>query len=149
MKNQKRMRRGKWLNILLPIKCVKCSESQRLHYGVGKLKMKNWVYFYIEHTIKYGEPFFTVGIEGNNCKIRHRIRRGFRRSCNFSKKIENHFKAFDLTFFTSIMASFNVSILFETPPRFKIKLECAIIIAHNEYIERSDCASLRTARQTK
>ncbi|MDM1697403.1 IS1 family transposase, partial [Thiopseudomonas alkaliphila] len=26
------------------------------------------------------------------CKIRHRIRRGFRRSCNFSKKIENHFK---------------------------------------------------------
>ncbi|MFH4138874.1 IS1-like element ISPa14 family transposase, partial [Acinetobacter baumannii] len=43
--------------------------------------------------------FFTVGIEGNNCKIRHRIRRGFRRSCNFSKKIENHFKAFDLTFF--------------------------------------------------
>ncbi len=62
--------------------------------------------------------FFTVGIEGNNCKIRHRIRRGFRRSCNFSKKIENHFKAFDLTFFTSIMASFNVSILFETPPIF-------------------------------
>jgi insertion element IS1 protein InsB len=43
--------------------------------------------------------FFTVGIEGNNCKIRHRIRRGFRRSCNFSKMLENHFKAFDLTFF--------------------------------------------------
>ena len=64
--------------------------------------------------------FFTVGIEGNNCKIRHRIRRGFRRSCNFSKKIENHFKAFDLTFFTSIMASFNVSILFETPPIFEL-----------------------------
>ena len=20
--------------------------------------MKNWVYFYIEHTIKYGEPFY-------------------------------------------------------------------------------------------
>ena len=43
--------------------------------------------------------FFTVGIEGNNCKIRHRIRRGFRKSCNFSKKLENHFKAFNLTFF--------------------------------------------------
>ena len=43
--------------------------------------------------------FFTVGIEGNNCRTRHRIRRGFRRSCNFSKKLENHFKAFDLTFF--------------------------------------------------
>ncbi|TMS43376.1 IS1 family transposase, partial [Acinetobacter lwoffii] len=43
--------------------------------------------------------FFTVGIEGNNCRLRHRIRRGFRRSCNFSKKLENHFKAFDLVFF--------------------------------------------------
>ena len=43
--------------------------------------------------------FFTVGIEGNNCRIRHRIRRAFRRSCNFSKKLENHYKAFDLTFF--------------------------------------------------
>lgn len=43
--------------------------------------------------------FFTVGIEGNNCRIRHRIRRVFRKSCNFSKKLENHFKAFDLTFF--------------------------------------------------
>lgn len=43
--------------------------------------------------------FFTVGIEGNNCRIRHRLRRVFRRSCNFSKKLENHFKAFDLMFF--------------------------------------------------
>ncbi|EXE15599.1 putative transposase [Acinetobacter sp. 983759] len=43
--------------------------------------------------------FFTVSIEGNNCRIRHRIRRGLRRSCNFSKKLENYFKAFDLTFF--------------------------------------------------
>lgn len=42
--------------------------------------------------------FFTVAIEGNNCKIKHRIRRCFRRSCNFLKKLENHFKAFDLTF---------------------------------------------------
>ena len=42
---------------------------------------------------------FTVGIEGNNCRLRHWIRRGFRRSCNFSKKLENHFKAFDLVFF--------------------------------------------------
>jgi hypothetical protein len=33
--------------------------------------------------------------------------------------------------------------------RFKITLDRAIIIAHNEYIERSDCASLRTARQEK
>lgn len=43
--------------------------------------------------------FFTVGIKGNNCRIRHRIKRAFRRSCNFSKKLDNHFKAFDLVFF--------------------------------------------------
>ena len=38
-------------------------------------------------------------LKGNNCSIRHRIRRGLRRGCNFSKKLKNHFKAFDLTFF--------------------------------------------------
>lgn len=43
--------------------------------------------------------FFTVGIEGNNCRIRCRIRRAFRKTCNFSKRLLNHFKAFDLTFF--------------------------------------------------
>ena len=29
----------------------------------------------------------TVGIEGNNCRLRHRIRRAFRRTCCFSKNI--------------------------------------------------------------
>jgi IS1 family transposase/transposase-like protein len=41
----------------------------------------------------------TVGIEGNNCRLRHRIRRAFRRTCCFSKKMYNHFKAFNLAFF--------------------------------------------------
>ena len=41
----------------------------------------------------------TVGIEGNNCRLRHRIRRAFRKTCCFSKKLFNHFKAFDLAFF--------------------------------------------------
>ena len=41
----------------------------------------------------------TVGIEGNNCRLRHRIRRAFRRTCCFSKKLHNHFKAFELAFF--------------------------------------------------
>lgn len=32
--------------------------------------MKDWVYFYIEHTIKYGEPFFkesswSLGLQNN------------------------------------------------------------------------------------
>ena len=40
---------------------------------------------------------YTVGIEGNNCRLRHRMRRIFRKSCNFSKKLRNHFKAFKMT----------------------------------------------------
>jgi len=42
---------------------------------------------------------YTVGIEGNNCRLRHRIRRAFRKTCCFSKKLINHFKAFILAFF--------------------------------------------------
>jgi len=41
----------------------------------------------------------TVGIEGNNCRLRHRIRRAFRKTCCFSRKLYNHLKAFDLAFF--------------------------------------------------
>jgi IS1 family transposase/transposase-like protein len=42
---------------------------------------------------------YTVGIEGNNCRLRHRIRRVFRRTCCFSKKLKNHMKAFAMSFF--------------------------------------------------
>ena len=41
----------------------------------------------------------TVGIEGNNCRLRHRIRRAFRKTCCFSKKLLNHLKSFSLAFF--------------------------------------------------
>jgi IS1 family transposase len=41
----------------------------------------------------------TVGIEGNDCRLRHRIRRAFRKTCCFSKKLFNHFKAFNRAFF--------------------------------------------------
>jgi IS1 family transposase len=42
---------------------------------------------------------YTVGIEGNNCRLRHRIRRAFCKTCCFSKKLFNHLKAFDLVLF--------------------------------------------------
>jgi insertion element IS1 protein InsB len=42
---------------------------------------------------------YTVGIEGNNCRLRHRIRRAFRKTCCFSKKLSNHLKAFSMAFF--------------------------------------------------
>ncbi|MDR2783005.1 MAG: IS1 family transposase, partial [Treponema sp.] len=42
---------------------------------------------------------YTAGIEGNNCRLRHRSRRAFRRTCCFSKKLSNHRNAFDMPFF--------------------------------------------------
>lgn len=42
---------------------------------------------------------YTKGIEGNNCRLRHRIRRVYRKTCCFSKKLLNHLKAFNLAFF--------------------------------------------------
>lgn len=41
----------------------------------------------------------TIDIEGNNTLLRHRIRRAVRKTCCFSKKFENHIKAFEIVFF--------------------------------------------------
>ena len=41
----------------------------------------------------------TIGIEGNNCRLRHRIRRAVRKTCCFSKIMFNHLKAFQLAFY--------------------------------------------------
>ena len=41
---------------------------------------------------------YTKAIEGNNTAIRHKCRRLFRRSCCFSKKLDNHLKALQLCF---------------------------------------------------
>ena len=42
---------------------------------------------------------FTKGIEGNNTRLRHRIKRAVRKTCAFSKKLFNHIKAFEMAFF--------------------------------------------------
>jgi IS1 family transposase len=42
---------------------------------------------------------YTVGIEGDNCRLRNRICRTFRKTCCFSKKLLNHCIAFNLAFF--------------------------------------------------
>ena len=42
---------------------------------------------------------YTVGIEGNNCRLRHRVRRAFRKTCCFSKSMFCQKKVFDLAFF--------------------------------------------------
>lgn len=43
--------------------------------------------------------YYTVGIEGNNCRLRQRVKRVARRTCSFSKKIEYHKKIFELVFY--------------------------------------------------
>ena len=42
---------------------------------------------------------YTVGIEGNNCRLRQRMRRAVRKTCCFSKKMFYHVKAFAIGFF--------------------------------------------------
>ena len=72
---------------------------EELNIGYDSMSSDNW-----ESFIKIFKPeqqgkFHTVGIEGNNCRLRHRIKRAVRKTCCFSKKVLNHVKAFNLGFF--------------------------------------------------
>ena len=72
-----------------------------LNISYESIRMDDWKSFkraFQEDKCQIGKEF-TKGIEGNNCRLRHRIRRAFRRSCNFSKKMKNHNIAFELAFF--------------------------------------------------
>ncbi|MBI0427665.1 IS1 family transposase [Psychrobacter sp. NG27] len=71
----------------------------KVHYG--SISMDNWRSFKTAFTAdpKQIGKEHTVGIEGNNCRLRHRLRRAVRKTCCFSKKLDNHFKVFDLLFF--------------------------------------------------
>jgi hypothetical protein len=76
--------------------------------------MDDWQSFiraYLEDIHDVGKEF-TMGIEGNNCSLRHRIWRVFRRTCCFSKKLRNHWKAFNMAFFISIMGMCDPSAYF-------------------------------------
>ena len=64
----------------------------------------------------------TKGIEGNNCRLRHRIRRSFRRTCCFSKKMENHIKAFELAFYYINYGYIQDLILCEALPNYLAQL---------------------------
>jgi IS1 family transposase len=74
---------------------------KRLGISYEQIAMDNWDSFlsvFAEDQHEVGKKH-TVGIEGNNCRMRHRIRRVFRRTCCFSKKLRNHRKAFAMAFF--------------------------------------------------
>jgi IS1 family transposase len=77
------------------------NQLKRLGISYGRIVMDNWESFlsvFGEEHHEVGKEH-TVGIEGNNCRMRHRIRRAFRRTCCFSKKVLNHLKAFEMAFF--------------------------------------------------
>ena len=74
---------------------------KRLGITYDQVAIDNWESFitaFKDEKEMVGKEY-TVGIEGNNCRLRHRIRRAFRRTCCFSKKLFNHWKAFSMAFF--------------------------------------------------
>ena len=75
--------------------------NEQLTVSYDSISMDNWdsfiTAFKLDHK-RVGKSH-TVGIEGNNCRLRHRLRRAVRKTCCFSKKLDNHFKVFDLVFF--------------------------------------------------
>jgi IS1 family transposase/transposase-like protein len=74
---------------------------KRLGITYDNVAMDEWESFVVafsEDEELVGKEY-TVGIEGNNCRLRHRVRRAFRRTCCFSKKLKNHWKAFSMAFF--------------------------------------------------
>ena len=74
---------------------------KQLKVSYGSISMDNWDSFItaFKPDNKQVGKQHTVGIEGNNCRLRHRLRRAVRKTCCFSKKFDNHFKVFDLVFF--------------------------------------------------
>ena len=74
---------------------------KQLKVSYGSISMDNWDSFIttFEADNKRVGKQHTVGIEGNNCRLRHRLRRAVRKTCCFSKKLDNHFKVFDLVFY--------------------------------------------------
>jgi IS1 family transposase len=74
---------------------------RRLGISYGRIARDNWDSFlsvFGEDRREAGTRR-AVGIEGDDCRMRHRIRRVFRRICCFSKKLRNHWKAFETAFF--------------------------------------------------
>jgi hypothetical protein len=69
---------------------------KRMGMSYDRIATDDWDSFlsaFAEDRHEHGKAY-TVGIEGNNCRLR--IRRAFRRTCCFSKKLFNHLKAFDM-----------------------------------------------------
>ena len=78
------------------------SRLEQLKASHSSVSMDNWDSFltaFKPDKKRVGKQH-TVGIEGNNCRLRHRLKRAVRRAYCLSKKLDNHFKVFfDLVLF--------------------------------------------------
>ncbi|MBD7946968.1 IS1 family transposase [Psychrobacter sp. Sa4CVA2] len=80
----------------IEINCPDCHSSSLKKNGIKSYGKQNYQckdckrQFIGDHALTY---------KGNNCRLRHRLRRAVRKTCCFSKKLDNHFKVFDLVFF--------------------------------------------------
>jgi IS1 family transposase len=75
---------------------------RRLGASYGRMAMDDWGGFvsaFGEDNRSVGKER-AVGMEGSNCRLRHRMRRVFRKACRFSKKPQNHWNAFNMAFFS-------------------------------------------------
>ncbi|RVU80968.1 IS1 family transposase [Leucothrix sargassi] len=72
----------------------------KLGVDFGYVCCDNWDSFLtaFDFDFKKVGKCYTVDIEGNNNRFRHRLRQAFRKTCCFSKKLTNHLKAFNLLF---------------------------------------------------
>ena len=78
---------------------------------IGTDDWQSFIRAFLEDNQDVGKEF-TVGIERNNCPLRHRIRRVFRRTGCFSKKRGNPWKACNMAFFIAIMDIGDSSVYF-------------------------------------
>ncbi|WP_299065728.1 IS1 family transposase [uncultured Psychrobacter sp.] len=73
---------------------------KQLKVSYDSINMDNWDSFITDFKLDHKRigKQLTVGIEGNNCRLRHRLRRAVRKTFYFSEKLDNHFQVFDLVF---------------------------------------------------
>ncbi|MDR1056542.1 MAG: hypothetical protein LBL90_12150 [Prevotellaceae bacterium] len=78
------------------MKTVEDSKKKLSDFGInyGRIATDDWDSFVA--AFKGGNhrtgKKYTVGIKRNNCRLRHRIRRAFRKTCCLSKIIREHLK---------------------------------------------------------
>jgi hypothetical protein len=99
-----------WKNQMLITKatiilCIRWSLEKPMPFLSILLRLFFSTHFFAVSNTHFGEGAhlvgkeYTEGIEGNNCRLRHRIGRALRKTYCFSRKLLNHLKAFDMAFF--------------------------------------------------